>query len=108
MLYLGKCKHCGTVTRGESVKVPGAGGTMTDRLDRDDVRRVGAVYEHRFGNAALDCRVCGLAVRNLKPIRGTVKPNVACNAKCLSSKGPTCECSCGGKNHGASYERMGP
>ena len=26
-----------------------------------------------------------------------------CGAKCIASKGPTCECSCGGENHGASY-----
>lgn len=26
-----------------------------------------------------------------------------CDAKCMASKGPTCECACGGKNHGASY-----
>lgn len=26
-----------------------------------------------------------------------------CGAKCLASKGPTCECACGGKNHGAGY-----
>ena len=26
-----------------------------------------------------------------------------CNAKCLASKGPVCECSCGGANHGSSY-----
>lgn len=27
----------------------------------------------------------------------------ACGAKCQASKGPTCECSCGGKNHGKAY-----
>lgn len=26
-----------------------------------------------------------------------------CNAKCLASKGPVCECSCGGENHGSNY-----
>lgn len=26
-----------------------------------------------------------------------------CGAKCLASKGPSCECSCGGKNHGLGW-----
>lgn len=26
-----------------------------------------------------------------------------CSAKCLASKGPSCECSCRGANHGRSY-----
>lgn len=26
-----------------------------------------------------------------------------CDARCLAGKGATCECACGGKNHGASF-----
>lgn len=26
-----------------------------------------------------------------------------CDSRCMGSKGTTCECSCGGANHGASY-----
>jgi hypothetical protein len=32
----------------------------------------------------------------------TSKPHI-CNAKCISAQGPNCECSCGGKNHGAGF-----
>lgn len=31
------------------------------------------------------------------------KTETPCGAKCLSSKGHVCECSCGGKNHGAGF-----
>jgi len=27
-----------------------------------------------------------------------------CGPKCRSARGPACECSCGGKNHGANWE----
>lgn len=44
----------------------------------------------------------------LRAIRDTFKPSWdgsktrhECGARCLSSKGSTCECSCGGANHGA-------
>lgn len=28
-----------------------------------------------------------------------------CDAKCYDAKGPTCDCICGGKNHGAGKDR---
>jgi hypothetical protein len=30
-----------------------------------------------------------------------------CNAKCMGAVGPNCECSCGGKNHGAGFVPSG-
>lgn len=30
-----------------------------------------------------------------------------CNAKCMGAIGPSCECSCGGKNHGAGFIMSG-
>ena len=37
-------------------------------------------------------------------VAGRVSDKHLCGAKCLASKGPSCECSCGGKNHGKEYE----
>ena len=34
-------------------------------------------------------------------VRGTFKADVHCDARCLNAKHGDCECSCGGKNHGA-------
>lgn len=48
------------------------------------------------------CRGCGMN-RSAVLVRGKFSAKHVCNAKCLASKGPACECSCGGKNHGASY-----
>lgn len=33
-------------------------------------------------------------------VKGRVTDH-ACNATCLNATGPNCDCSCGGKNHGA-------
>jgi len=33
-------------------------------------------------------------------LRGTVKPEKACNGVCMGAVGPSCDCSCGGENHG--------
>ena len=34
-------------------------------------------------------------------VKGHVNMDVPCDARCLSAHGPSCECQCGGKNHGA-------
>lgn len=36
----------------------------------------------------------------LKGITGSLSDR-RCNATCLNAKGPSCDCSCGGRNHGA-------
>lgn len=48
------------------------------------------------------CPDCGATVR-LKRLEGTHKPEVPCDARCTNAKGPNCECSCGGANHGAAW-----
>lgn len=35
-------------------------------------------------------------------VRGRVTAH-KCDARCLASKGPQCECACGGRNHGSAY-----
>ena len=58
-----------------------------------------------FNDVCVACRGCGLH-RGADPVRGKVSHKHLCGSKCLSSKGPSCECSCGGKNHGASYSAV--
>lgn len=55
-----------------------------------------------FHNADFRCLSCGYRFKIVE-IRGTVKPEHKCDARCMASKGPTCECACGGKNHGGSW-----
>jgi hypothetical protein len=93
--YIAKCKACGCHTSGLSA------GQDARRL-KDDPQRAGAVYTHSSGSIVLDCRKCGKP-RYAKPVRGKVSEKHQCNTKCLESTGFICECSCGGKNHGASH-----
>jgi len=50
----------------------------------------------------MPCELCG---KTLVGVSVDGKTNAAheCNAKCMSSTGPSCSCSCGGANHGAAY-----
>lgn len=38
-------------------------------------------------------------------VRGRFSALHRCDARCIYAKGPECECSCGGKNHGAGHAR---
>lgn len=56
-----------------------------------------------------DAKRRGAAVRDMlgtdwkvQQVEGVFNDDVKCGAKCRSSKGPSCECSCGGENHGSS------
>lgn len=47
------------------------------------------------------CWTCKATIK-VDSIRGEHSPH-ACGAKCMSSKGPSCECACGGANHGKGW-----
>lgn len=49
------------------------------------------------------CPACG-RFRYGKAIVGRISTVHTCGAKCRSSKGPSCDCSCGGENHGTDYQ----
>lgn len=51
---------------------------------------------------AIPCWTCGGFLSSQK-IEGVISKVHVCSAKCVASKGPYCECSCGGANHGQSY-----
>lgn len=98
--YVGKCLGCGRGIHAE-------GRTISVELD-------GQIRGHRQALLAGD-RVClewgaGYLVGCPCGKRGTVKRiigkrgrNHECNAKCLASTGPSCECKCRGANHGRSF-----
>lgn len=93
--YIAKCKACGCHTSGQTE------GQSALRV-KDDPLRTGDVYTHKSGAIVLDCRKCG-APRYAKLVRGVVSHKHVCGARCMSSTGITCECSCGGRNHGAGF-----
>jgi hypothetical protein len=41
-----------------------------------------------------------------RPIQGRCNLAHRCDVRCLYAKGPDCECSCGGKNHGAGHRHQ--
>lgn len=57
----------------------------------------------RLYNVSIMCESCGraLLVDFGEPIYGKFVSETICDGKCLNATGHTCNCSCGGKNHGA-------
>jgi hypothetical protein len=49
-----------------------------------------------------ECPRCGAMQWHAKRIEG-FKTDETCGGKCRNAKGPQCECSCGGENHGKGY-----
>lgn len=72
--FIGGCKHC-----------------------KKPVRSEGAVDFHSSMNVHAAC-ACGQWVK-VERLRGRVTDH-KCGGKCRASKGPVCECACGGANHG--------
>lgn len=92
--YIVKC-HCKTISSALLVGNPAvepAIGPMP----------IGVVYYSRRGSLMVACRACGRGLF-AKLVRGKYSAQHQCSAKCMSSHGTVCECSCAGKNHGASH-----
>jgi hypothetical protein len=58
-------------------------------------------YNPGYG-LAIFCKGCHMP-KAAQQVKGRISKTHKCNAKCLASTGFLCECSCGGKNHGASF-----
>ncbi len=50
----------------------------------------------------VDCQ-CGRQMKQT-PVRGRYVADIPCTAKCVAAVGPSCDCSCGGKNHGGAHD----
>jgi hypothetical protein len=93
--YIGKCSKCGIPTSGLTEG-------QNARRSKVDGQRTGDIYTSHMGNIVLDCRGCGCPIP-ARMVRGKFSAVHKCNARCLSSTGTVCECSCAGKNHGAGH-----
>lgn len=53
------------------------------------------------------CPGCGKPDTKLRAeaVEGVTKAHIRCDARCQGARGRHCECSCGGKNHGAGFDR---
>ena len=45
------------------------------------------------------CPHCGRAM-SYGSLKATLNPDHKCDARCTGARGPQCDCSCGGRNHG--------
>lgn len=52
-----------------------------------------------YDSAWMTCD-CGKSVL-MRTVRGKYAADIKCDGRCMSATGFNCECSCGGKNHGA-------
>lgn len=99
--YIARCKKCNRTT---SVLVEGyvADPKPFDVVNVGVVHRTNNGWGNCIGQIAMLCPCCG-AARPAAPVRGMFSAKHVCSAKCMSSTGTTCECSCAGKNHGAAH-----
>lgn len=92
--YLGRCS-CG---RG----IQATGYQWMGRFAPPLLQHEGApVLDTSIGVYA-PCPDCGQKVV-LSAVEGRYKPEIACSAKCRNATGPSCDCSCGGANHGCNH-----
>lgn len=57
---------------------------------------------HRADGAWSTRCECGATVK-LERVVGFFAPEVKCGALCRNAVGPSCDCSCGGANHGCNH-----
>ena len=92
------CKNCGKVS---SILTERANAKIAGQWVNAFVDAAGLVYAPSPLNSyPVTACACGTPVA-CKPVRGKLNRSKECNARCIASKGHVCECSCGGKNHGA-------
>jgi hypothetical protein len=70
------------------------GGPLVTFRDKHDLN-------HMLHRNAGQCD-CG-AKASVKLVKGVYVADKACNDKCMGATGPSCECQCGGQNHGGKF-----
>lgn len=102
--WVGRCKACELAHRIDGVI---ARGRTTGRGDAQIIISGTRAYlcaDQGTNTSAVSIVCCAKRVK-LSRVYDSHKPNRPrheCNAKCLGSTGPACECKCGGANHGSS------
>lgn len=94
--YIAKCKKCSAHT-----------STLASNVGRANADMGALFYDTKGesgvgGALVMRCRLCNGA-RSARAVAGKVSDRHVCGPRCMASTGPSCECSCGGRNHGASY-----
>jgi hypothetical protein len=108
--YVGRCQSCKSgvardVVGYEQELVKTAGDGMYARAVRETRFTAGEAQDGCSVSSVYGVRAqcgCGGFV-SLEAVRGTYKAGHKCDARCLNATGPSCECECGGANHGANH-----
>jgi hypothetical protein len=112
MIY--NCKRCKVGRRVEyPIRVASWNGSRAQMYRYDDdhkkvaagvwIESSGGGKPTRYGGDPLGvCPQCGHKME-FSFLVATMRPGVACDARCTGARGHTCDCSCGGKNHGAGW-----
>lgn len=89
--YFGKCRVAGCKTRRvvSSAYLPGG-----------DVIFYGGHNEAALKAAGLWCNEHPLGFLKFNQLQGRVNDEKVCDARCMGAVGPSCDCACGGENHG--------
>jgi len=104
-VFIGRCfsKQCRTTVR---VTVP---SVARDKWTRGIPGVPGSAEKYQVSepawaprNLGLECVAHRYPLR-WQPIEGRTNPDHKCDARCIHARGPNCDCSCGGANHGAAY-----
>jgi hypothetical protein len=76
-----------------------------------ETSRGNASYRDRYDLARIltngfQCAGCGGTRFDFNIIRGSFSEAVKCGPRCTGAVGPSCECACGGENHGAGHAAL--
>jgi hypothetical protein len=102
--WIGRCKQCGVARKieGQLLQAPNARTNERDFVVLSTDDRVYMTDDRGTNPYAVTVR-CGDHWHRLRRVtEGKKNSKHECNARCLASTGPACDCKCKGKNHGSS------
>lgn len=100
--HFGRCRSCKTKWVSESTKRVQPGENVQRFLGANGWSDGARYAKTKTLEVILDkpnCPQCGTS-GVFKALEATLNENVRCDHRCTSAKGHSCECSCGGANHG--------
>lgn len=108
MIYMYSCKRCKT---GKRIDYPikGRPGCYYRQTEAGQVPAgvwINATYRDGRRDYGGDpegvCKGCN-RMMTYGMLKGVTVPDVPCDGRCTGARGHSCECSCGGENHGKSW-----
>jgi hypothetical protein len=101
--WVGRCKTCRKAARVDGFLATGRAGSNREQVVISGTSAY-RTADHGSSPTTLFVSCCTSRIK-LQRVYDDHKPNRTrheCNAKCLASTGPACECKCKGANHGRS------